>query len=65
MIACGPVDELSNHVHMSGVTIGLLDHMNEYPSHRNGLSEPGRAYVVEVQLLDDSGRVPLLEAIEN
>ena len=33
VIAGHPVDELTNDVHVAGVSSGLLDHVNEHPTH--------------------------------
>jgi hypothetical protein len=52
VIARRSVDELSHDVHMTGVANGVLDHMNEHPAHGNGVSEPGCAGGVQVDLVD-------------
>ncbi len=33
VVASGPVDELAQDVHMTGVAGGLFDHVKQYPSH--------------------------------
>jgi membrane protein len=59
-----PVDQLAQDVDMAGVTGRLLDHVDQHPAHGHRLAEPGRAGLLDPDLVDGPvgrGPGPLVE----
>jgi hypothetical protein len=59
-----PVDELAQDVDVPGVPGRLLDHVDQHPAHAHRLAEPGRAGLLDPDLVDGPvgrGPGPLVE----
>jgi hypothetical protein len=54
VIACLPVEELTQDIHVAGMSSGLLDHVNEHPAHRHGVPEPRGSDVLDPQIRDNA-----------
>ena len=53
MVTRTAVSQLAQDVQVPGVASRLLDHVDEHPAHRDGVTKPGRPGIFNRQLADD------------